>query len=84
MEMTDKAIVMFCAPGQPCVDIEVPLNITAVELVQALNSAYSLGLTQDKMGEGYLKCENPIALLRGNKTLEEMGVHNGSKIRFDQ
>lgn len=80
--MADKAIIMFCANGLQSVDLEVPLNITAIELIQALNSAYSLGVTQDKLGESYLKCENPIALLRGNKTLEEMGIHNGSKISF--
>lgn len=82
--MADKAIIMFCVNGLQSVDLEVPLNITAIELIQALNSAYSLGVTQDKLGESYLKCENPIALLRGNKTLEEMGIHNGSKISFEK
>lgn len=82
--MADKAIIMFCANGNQRVDLEVPLNITAVELIQALNSAYSLGIAQDKLGESYLKCENPIALLRGNKTLGEMGIHNGSKISFEK
>lgn len=82
--MADKAIIMFCANGNQSVDLEVPLNITAIELIQALNSAYSLGVAQDKLGESYLKCENPIALLRGNKTLEEMGIHNGSKISFEK
>lgn len=81
--MADKAIIMFFAKGDKGVDLEVPLNITAAELIQALNSAYALGVTQDRLGESYLKCENPIALLRGNKTLEEMGIHNGSKISFE-
>lgn len=82
--MADKAIIMFCTNGNQLVDLEVPLNITAIELIQALNSAYSLGVSQDNLAESYLKCENPIALLRGNKTLEEMGIHNGSKISFEK
>lgn len=81
--MADKAIIMFFAKGNKGVDLEVPLDITAIELIQALNSAYALGAAQDRLGESYLKCENPIALLRGNKTLEEMGIHNGSKISFE-
>lgn len=82
--MADKAIVMFCVSGNQSVDLEIPLNITSAELIHALNSAYSLGISQNKLGESYLKCENPIALLRGNKTLEEMGIHNGSKISFEK
>lgn len=81
--MADKAIIMFFANGNKGVDLEVPLDITATELIQALDSAYALGVAQDRLGECYLKCENPIALLRGNKTLEEMGIHNGSRISFE-
>lgn len=60
------------------VDLEVPLNITANDLVIALNSAYDLGINTENVMECYVKCENPIALLRGNKTLKDFGVRNGS------
>ena len=56
----------------------IPLNITANDLIIALNSAYQLGISTDSIQECFLRCENPIALLRGNRTLETFGVRNGS------
>lgn len=61
-------------------DLEVPLSITANELVVALNSAYQLGIDITDIKNCYLKAENPIALLKGNKTLAEFGIRNGSVI----
>lgn len=66
------------------VDIEVPLDITANDLVVALNSAYHLGIDTTNVKNCYLKAENPIALLRGNKTLAEFGMRNGSVIHFTE
>lgn len=64
------------------VDIEVPLDITVNELVMALNNAYNLGINTDNMMELYLRSENPIALLKGNRTLEEFNIRNGSIINI--
>lgn len=66
------------------VDIEVPLDITANDLVVALNSAYHLGIDTTNVKNCYLKAENPIALLRGNKTLAEFGIRNGSVIHYTE
>lgn len=66
------------------VDIEVPLDITANELVIALNSAYELGIDTTDVKNCYLKAEAPIALLRGHKTLAEFGIRNGSVINFTE
>lgn len=65
-------------------DLEVPLNISANELVVALNSAYQLGIDTTNIKDCFLKAENPIALLRGNKTLAEFGLRNGSVINFTE
>lgn len=65
-------------------DLEVPLFITANELVQALNSAYELGIDTSDIKNCYLKAEKPIALLRGNKTLQEFGIRNGSIINYTE
>lgn len=65
-------------------DIEVPLNISANELVTALNDAYELNIDTTDIKNCYLKAENPIALLRGNKTLAEYGMRNGSIITFTE
>lgn len=65
-------------------DIEIPLYITANELVVALNEAYELKIDTSSVKNCYLKTEKPIALLRGNKTLAEFGVRNGTVIYFTE
>ena len=66
------------------VDVEVPLNISANELVIALNSGYDLGIDTTNIKNCYLKAENPIVLLKGNRTLAEFGIRNGSIINFTE
>lgn len=66
------------------VDLEVPLDISANDLVIALNTAYELNIDTSDIKNCYLKAENPIALLKGNKTLAEFGLHNGSVINFTE
>lgn len=81
----DVAIVIFnIVKRQFTIDIEVPLDITANELVIALNTAYDLGIDTSNIKNCFLKAENPIALLRGNKTLSEYGIRNGSVINFTE
>ena len=81
----DVAIVVFnIINRQFSVDLEIPLNITANELVVALNTAYELGIDTGNIKNCYLKSENPIALLKGNKTLSEFGLRNGSVINFTE
>lgn len=66
------------------VDLEIPLDITANELVVALNTAYELEIDTTDIKNCYLKAENPITLLRGNKTLSEFGLRNGSIINYTE
>lgn len=66
------------------VDLEVPLSITANELVVALNNAYDLMLDTSDVKNCYLKAEKPMVLLRGNKTLGEFGVRNGTVINYTE
>lgn len=81
----DAAIIVFNIDKRNfTVDLEVPLNITANELVVALNTAYDLGIDVTNIKNCFLKAENPIALLRGNKTLNDYGIRNGSVINFTE
>lgn len=81
----DIAIVVFnIVKREFSIDLEVPLNITANELVVALNAAFDLGIDTGNIKNCYLKAENPIALLRGNKTMSEYGIRNGSIITFTE
>ena len=63
----ETAIIIFHIHKEHrTVDLEVPLDLTAKELAAALNC--------------YLKAQNPIMLLKGNRTLKEFGVRNGTII----
>lgn len=83
--INDSAIIILnIAKRNFTVDLEIPLYISANELVVALNSAYKLGVNTTDMKDCYLKSENPIALLKGNKTLVEFGLRNGSVINYTE
>ena len=66
------------------IDIEVPLNITANELVVGLNEALSLNINTSDIKDSFLKAENPLVLLKGNRTLDELGVRNGTIINYTE
>ena len=82
MDQETVIIILDLIKRKKTVDLEVPLTITANELVNALNTAYGLGIDSNDIKNCYLKAERPIALLRGNRTLGEFGVRDGTVIRF--
>lgn len=65
-------------------DIEVPLSITANELIYGLNKGLNLGIDLNNVSECYLCTEEPRTLLRGVATLEEFGLRDGCKICFQR
>ena len=82
---SEKAVVIFNIEKRNfTVDLEIPLDISANELVTALNTAYELEIDTTDIKNCYLKAENPIVLLKGNKTLAEFGIRNGSVINFTE
>lgn len=81
----EKAIIIFnILKRNLTVDLEVPLDISANDLVNALNTAYDLKIDITDVKNCYLKAENPIALLKGNKRLSDYGVRNGTIINFTE
>ncbi len=79
----DKVIIEFYIQNQQkLVDLEVPLDISANDLFVSLNKAYNLQVDVEDINNCYLVSENPIALLRGMKSLAEYGIRNGSKISY--
>ena len=82
MDQETVIIILDLIKRKKTVDLEVQLTITANELVNALNTAYGLGIDTNDIKNCYLKAERPIALLRGNRTLGEFGVRDGTVIRF--
>ena len=79
----DKVIVvLYLHKKQQKIDMELPLDITVNELIAGLNQAYGLEIDQENINQNYLKTENPIALLKGNKTLREYNVRNATVINI--
>ena len=77
--------VIFRAPMRKInVDVEIPLSITANDLVIALNEGYNLEIDTSDIKNCFLKVEQPISLLRGNKSLKDFGVRNGSIIIYSE
>lgn len=83
--MENKIVIVFnILKKNVSVDLEIPLDITTRELVVGLNEAFDLGIDTSDIKQCYLKTENPIALLRGNKLLSEYGLRNGSIINYTE
>lgn len=79
----NRVIARFLAPHKSiCCDIEIPLDITANDLVVGLNEAYKLGIDLSDMRQCYFSCENPVALLKGKRLLGEFGLRDGSLITY--
>ena len=79
----DRITIIFDNQGTgKQTNLEIPLSITANDLIIALNNAYSLNMDTENIFHCYLVSENPIAFLRGNKLLSDFGVYTGSKIIY--
>ena len=83
--MEETIVIVFnIVSRQQQYDLEVPLDISARELMIGLNQAFDLGVDTSDVKKCYLKIENPIVLLRGNKLLRDYGIRNGSVINFTE
>lgn len=63
-----------------CTDLEVPLDISADELVLALAAIYQLGFHEQE--KRYLYSERPNAVLSGSKTLRDFGLRDASCVYY--
>ena len=83
--MDDKIIMIFKRDaGDAGIDIEVPADITAGELIYGLNEGFHLGINMENPAEVFLRAENPIALVRGERTLSDIGLRNGTTLYFER
>ncbi len=64
-------------------DLQLPLSLTGNELVRALTLARRLPINLNDPDEIYLRAEDPIMLISGEETLEELGMSNGTRVFFD-
>ena len=62
-------------------DLEVPLDISAGELCSALYEMYSAQIQKSNQ-QFFLRSERPIALLRGQRSLRDCGIRDGSIVNL--
>lgn len=75
-------VIINFSDGRDSEDIDIPLDISAVDLLIGLNDAYQLGYDLTRINEYSLRAENPICLLKGSRSLESYGLMNGSEINI--
>jgi uncharacterized ubiquitin-like protein YukD len=82
--MKERVVIVFdMNNSREKYDLDVPMDITANDLIIALNETFSLGINVSKIQSCYLKANNPIVLLKGNRTLREFGVIDGTIVAID-
>lgn len=80
--MNSRVVTFYNYDEKYELELEVPINITASDLIYALNESLNLQMDTEDIYNNYLVSENPIAFLKGNRTLEEFGIRNGTNIIF--
>lgn len=68
-------VVLYFHRLKKQVDLQVPINISATEFVIGVNEAYNLGIDINDLSKCYLRSENPIALLKGERTLKDFNLN---------
>lgn len=84
--MLEKIVIVFRQIKNRMVfdrELEIPTNMTANDLIVALNQLFDLEMNINKIQSCYLKAENPIALLKGDKTIADIGLINGSIVIYN-
>lgn len=81
MKDTIVLIFQYTFSGRQ-LDIEVPKDITANDLLYGLNEGLKLGIDIYNRKTAYLVAKNPRVLIRGIRRLEQLGLRDGSVILF--
>ena len=74
----NNAILIVHLPDGSVKDVEVPLDITASQLIDALWQ----GLKMTGRKPVSLRTDNPVAYLRGNQKIADYGFHHGTSLSF--
>ncbi|SHJ05535.1 hypothetical protein [Pseudobutyrivibrio xylanivorans] len=79
--MKDKMIIEFCW-GDSRQDIEVPRSLTCDELIYSLNEGIGLGLDVNNPDSFSFSCDIAKGEIRGEKSLEDVGLMDGAVVRL--
>ena len=79
--MKDRYVIRIHLPErQDIEELEVPADITVLDLIGALSDIYHLPVNRHRIFEYYLKMNFPRALLRGETVLKDTGMRDGSEV----
>ena len=74
-------VILYLETGEE-IDLDLPSKITVEELLEGLNEGLRWKIAAEDIRDCYLRSENPIAFLKGNHSLEEYHLRNGSALFF--
>ena len=79
--MKDSAIVtVFMGDSLKCTDLELPLDITANDLIIAFSTLFSKPIKREQIFNYCIRSDAPKALLMGENLLKDYGIRDGSKL----
>lgn len=80
MENELCTVIIQFHDGRNSEDLYIPTDISGIDLILALNEAYGLHMNTNDTNHLSIRSENPIRLIKGEKTLSDYGIMNGSII----
>lgn len=81
--MKDRFVIdVHVAGGTLTEELEVPADISVIDLIEGLSSIYGMEIDHNKLYKYYLKMDYPKALLRGEILLRDTGMRDGSEVWF--
>ena len=72
--MTPNILLVLIHQGQT-IDLHVPADIRVSQLLAILTDKLHL-----RPERSFIRCENPVAMLAGDMTLADYGLHDGSTL----
>ena len=73
---------MLCLEDGEEIDLDLPCEMTVEELLEGLNEKLDWKMKAEEIERAYLRSENPVAFLKGNHSLEEYPLRDGSTLFF--
>lgn len=68
-------ILLVCIHQGQTIDLHVPQGVRVSQLLAILNEKLHL-----RPARSFIRCENPVAMLTGDMTLSDYGLHDGSTL----
>lgn len=74
-------VVLHLESGEE-IDLDIPSDITVEDFLEGLKYGFGWAIETEEIRRAHLRSENPVALLKGDHTLEEYQLRDGSILYF--